>query len=253
YYTATTLDGFIADPDDSLEWLLRQTEEPPDDGFFEGVGAIVMGATTYEWVLRNLDGPWPYTMPTWVMTHRSLALPEAVEGGGEPNIRFAQGSVADHYVEMCTATGDHDLWVMGGGDLAGQFADEGFLDEIITYTAPVVLGKGRPLLPRRLDLEDRKSTRLNSSHVSISYAVYSCRHLNQHPIPPLRSSDLGIGRRPRRRDVHSHRRSRSVGDGWGRPRRPVRRRGIPRRDHHLHGPRRPRQGTPAAAAAPRPR
>jgi dihydrofolate reductase len=153
YYTATTLDGFIADPDDSLEWLLRQTEEPPDDGFFEGVGAIVMGATTYEWVLRNLDGPWPYTMPTWVMTHRSLALPEAVEGGGEPNIRFAQGSVADHYVEMCTATGDHDLWVMGGGDLAGQFADEGFLDEIITYTAPVVLGKGRPLLPRRLDLE----------------------------------------------------------------------------------------------------
>src|SRR5699024_10693645 len=67
--------------------------------------------------------------------------------------RFAQGSVADHYVEMCTATGDRDLWVMGGGDLAGQYADEGFLDEIITYTAPVVLGKGRPLLPRRLDLE----------------------------------------------------------------------------------------------------
>src|SRR5699024_662536 len=120
----------------SLEWLLRQTEEPPDDGFFEGVGAIVMGATTYEWVLRNLDGPWPYTMPTWVMTHRSLALPEAVEGGGEPNIRFAQGSVADHYVEMCTATGDHDLWVMGGGDLAGQFADEGFLDEIIATRPP---------------------------------------------------------------------------------------------------------------------
>src|SRR5699024_7939722 len=153
YYTAATLDGFIADPDDSLEWLLRQTEEPPDDGFFEGVGAIVMGATTYEWVLRNLDCPGPYTMPTWVMTHRSLALPEAVEGGGDPNIRSAQGPGADHYGETRTATADHDPWLMGAGDVAGPFADEGFRDEIVTETAPVVLGEGRPLLPRRLDLE----------------------------------------------------------------------------------------------------
>ncbi|UVI36329.1 dihydrofolate reductase family protein [Brevibacterium spongiae] len=176
YYTATTLDGFIADPKDSLEWLLRQTEEPPDDGFIDGVGALVMGATTYEWLLRNLDGPWPYSVPAWVMTHRKLGLPEvadanvpdteeatgdekspddgkAADAGTKPDIRFAKGSVADHYYEMCTATGDHDLWVMGGGDLAGQFADEGLLDEIITFTAPVVLGKGRPLLPRRLDLE----------------------------------------------------------------------------------------------------
>ena len=153
YYTATTLDGFIADPNDSLEWLLRQTEEPPDDGFIDGVGAIVMGSTTYEWVLRNLDGPWPYEVPAWVMTHRKLGLPEAGKDGKTTDIRFAKGSVSDHYFEMCTATGDHDLWVMGGGDLAGQFADEGLLDEIITWTAPVVLGKGRPLLPRRLDLE----------------------------------------------------------------------------------------------------
>lgn len=183
YYTATTLDGFIADPKDSLDWLLRQTEEPPDDGFIDGVGALVMGATTYEWLLRNLDGPWPYSVPAWVMTHRKLGLPEIpddgkkpddetkpddgkipddetklddgkiLDDGKKPDIRFAKGSVADHYYEMCTATGDHDLWVMGGGDLAGQFADEGLLDEIITFTAPVVLGKGRPLLPRRLDLE----------------------------------------------------------------------------------------------------
>ena len=125
YYTATTLDGFIADPNDSLEWLLRQTEEPPDDGFIDGVGAIVMGSTTYEWVLRNLDGPWPYEVPAWVMTHRKLGLPEAGKDGKTPDIRFAKGSVSDHYFEMCTATGDRDLWVMGGGDLAGQFADEG--------------------------------------------------------------------------------------------------------------------------------
>lgn len=168
YYTATTLDGYIADPSDSLDWLLRQPNDEPDDDFFAGVGAAVMGATTYEWLLRNLEGPWPYSMPTWVMTHRDLPLPSNGESSEHPDIRFAEGSVADHYVDMCMATGGHDLWVMGGGDLAGQFVDEGLLDEIITWTAPVTLGSGRPLLPRRLDLElievDRKGPFVASRH-----------------------------------------------------------------------------------------
>ena len=53
---------------------------------------------------------------------------------------------------MTAAAGGKDLWVVGGGDLAGQFADAGLLDEVITYVAPVTLGSGRPLLPRRLEL-----------------------------------------------------------------------------------------------------
>ncbi|MCI4010765.1 dihydrofolate reductase family protein [Brevibacterium sp. ZH18] len=195
YYTATSLDGFIADPSDSLAWLLRQPNEDPDDDFFAGVGAIVMGATTYEWLLRNLDGPWPYSIPTWVMTHRDLPMPSTKTASDqtepspnpsqdqspkqdpgeqglselqEPDIRFAKGPISDHYFEMCQATGDHDLWVMGGGDLAGQFVDEGLLDEIITWTAPVTLGSGRPLLPRRLDLEllgmDRRGPFVTARH-----------------------------------------------------------------------------------------
>ena len=64
YYTATSIDGFIADADNSLGWLftLRQTEaskqEYPD--FIADVGALAMGSTTYEWILdheRLLDSP----------------------------------------------------------------------------------------------------------------------------------------------------------------------------------------------------
>lgn len=83
YYTATTLDGFIADPSDSLDWLLRQ---PLDEGggndfdeFFAEVGALVMGSTTYEWVLDHESGAWPYLLPSWVMTSRGLDLPDRFE------------------------------------------------------------------------------------------------------------------------------------------------------------------------------
>lgn len=179
YYTATTLDGFLADPDDSLDWLLRQ---PQEDGgsndygaFFSGVGALVMGATTYEWILRHERGSWPYVAPVWVMTHRDLPLPRSSAAGSDsaadaPDIRFSQAAIAQVHAEMRAAAGDRDLWVVGGGDLAGQFADAGLLDEIRVSVAPVVLGAGRPLLPRRLDLELLETGR-NGAFVTARHRV----------------------------------------------------------------------------------
>ncbi|WP_203335225.1 dihydrofolate reductase family protein [Nocardioides limicola] len=175
YYTATTLDGFIADPEDSLAWLFPQEQERDGlfnyDEFFAGIGAVVMGSTTYEWVLDHqremvteTGSVWPYRIPTWVMTSRDLA---PVAGA---DVRFAAGPVATVYDEMAAAAEGKDLWVVGGGDLAGQFADAGLLDEVITYVAPVTLGSGRPLLPRRLALRLLETGR-NGAFVCSRYAV----------------------------------------------------------------------------------
>lgn len=175
YYTATTFDGFIADPDDSLDWLMRQPQDGSGalnyDQFIAGIGAMVMGSTTYEWVLghsaqveEEVGSPWPYDMPVWVMTSRDLT---AVEGR---DIRFASGSVPEVYDAMVAAAGGKDLWVVGGGDLAGQFADAGLLDEVIAYVAPVTLGAGRQVLPRRLDLELLEASP-NKAFVTARYRV----------------------------------------------------------------------------------
>lgn len=158
YYTATSLDGFIADPDDSLDWLLRQPQDDTDpfpfDDFIAGIGAIVMGSTTYEWVFSHRDEvvaeagrEWPYDQPSWVMTTRDLRV---VAGA---DVRFASGNVGPVYDDMVAAAGGKDLWVVGGGDLAAQFAKAGLLDEVVVSIAPVTLGTGRPLLSRRLELE----------------------------------------------------------------------------------------------------
>ncbi|MGD7732386.1 dihydrofolate reductase family protein [Propionibacteriaceae bacterium G57] len=168
YYTATTLDGFLADQHDSLAWLLRQDLDEHGSAnygdFIRDIGAIVMGATTYEWVRQHDPDNWEYTMPTWVLTHRDLAAPPGAD------VRFSQGSVRQVYDEMAAAAGDKQLWVVGGGDLAGQFADEGLLDEIVVSIAPVVLGAGRLLLPRRLELELLETGR-NAGFVTARYRV----------------------------------------------------------------------------------
>lgn len=152
FYTAMTLDGFLADEHDSLDWLLSQPQDekgPLNYGeFIADIGSIAMGATTYEWILAHdeaTDG-WVYDQRCWVFTHRDLPR---VDG----DVRFVSGDVAPVHVEMTAAAQGRGLWIVGGGDLAGQFADAGLLDEMITYIAPATVGAGRPLFPRRYELE----------------------------------------------------------------------------------------------------
>ena len=150
YYTATTLDGYLADEHDSLHWLFKQDQDPAGahsyEEFIAGIGAICMGSTTYEWVLPHLTDGWAYEQPSWVFTTR--ALPE-VEG----DVRFVQGDVRPVHAEMVAAAGGKDVWVVGGGDLAAQFAEAGLLDRMLLSVAPVTLGTGRPLFPRPFDLK----------------------------------------------------------------------------------------------------
>ncbi|AKV85373.1 deaminase [Microbacterium sp. CGR1] len=151
FYTASSLDGFIATDQHSLDWLLKQdidAEGPMSYGAFEKtIGALAMGASTYNWVMQHEEGRWGYEQPTWVFTHRELEIPVGAD------VRKAQGDVTAVHSEMVTAAGGKDLWVVGGGDLAGQFADAGLLDEVWVQYAPVTLGSGAPMLPRMLDLE----------------------------------------------------------------------------------------------------
>jgi dihydrofolate reductase len=151
YYTATTVDGFIADENHSLDWLfqLDASEVTSYADFIRDVGALAMGSHTYEWLLRHRESetepsPWPYEQPTWVFTSRSLP---PVPGA---NLRFVSGGVEEVHRQMVEAAAGRNVWVVGGGELVGQFHDAGLLDELILQVTPVLLGKGAPLLPRRI-------------------------------------------------------------------------------------------------------
>lgn len=151
FFTASSLDGFIATQEHSLDWLLKQdvdAEGPMAYQQFEKtIGALAMGASTYEWVLEHEEGRWGYAQPTWVFTHRDLLIPAGAD------VTLTHAPIAEVHAAMAAAAGGKDLWVVGGGDLAGQFADAGLLDEVWVQFAPVTLGSGAPLLPRTLDLE----------------------------------------------------------------------------------------------------
>lgn len=166
YYGAASLDGYLADANDNLDWLLNyegtseheaaesapMSEGGGYDGFYAGVRALVMGSVTYEWILDHLDlaggGRWPYPgKPCWVLSSRELRLPE----GDGVDVRIADAPVSELHGEMAAAAGGGALWVVGGGNVASQFADTGLIDELIMTVVPVVLGAGKPVFDRPPD------------------------------------------------------------------------------------------------------
>ncbi|WP_434992418.1 dihydrofolate reductase family protein [Arthrobacter sp. Ld5] len=162
FYTASTLNGFLADERNSLDWLFALEPPPPEEyeRFLDRVGVLVEGSTTYEWVLafeRLLEEPIKWgalygDRPTFVFTSRELPVPEGAD------VRFVSGDVQPVIERLRDAAGSRDIWVVGGGDLAGQFLAAGLLDEIRIAVAPVALAGGAPLLPLRVE-SDRLTLR----------------------------------------------------------------------------------------------
>jgi dihydrofolate reductase len=186
YYTATSIDGYIADQHNSLSWLFEVgAGDPPDPDvpshetefaeFFSDIGAMAMGATTYEWVIEHeklLDNPskwteWYDQTPTWVFTHRDLPV---VPGA---DLRFVSGDVGPVHQQMTAAAAGKNIWLVGGGELVGAFADQGLLDEIILGMAPVTLGAGAPVLPRRITASRLRLTgvKRGGQFAQLTYAV----------------------------------------------------------------------------------
>ena len=187
YYTATSIDGFIADQHNSLDWLFEVGGEDGGGGnagfgeFFAQVGAFAMGATTYEWVLDHeklLEQPENWTneyhdVPAWIFTHRDLPrIPGA-------NLTFVQGDVRPmvRHESIITALLGALTGMAAGLGLAAivtsVFADAGLFDELILGVAPVTLGSGAPLLPRRLTASRLTLTDMtrNGQFAHLTYTV----------------------------------------------------------------------------------
>jgi dihydrofolate reductase len=167
YFTASSLDGFVVDDANSLDWLTSRAVDAGGvfgyEAFANDVGALVMGASTYEWMLVNHPGDWMYEQPSWVLTHR----PEII-ADGHPVHTFA-GEVTALHPTLVSAAAGRDVWVVGGGDVAAQFAAAGLIDEMIVTYAPCSLGAGARVLPLRSEWALREVAR-NADFVCARWA-----------------------------------------------------------------------------------
>lgn len=164
FYTGCSLDGFMATPDHSLDWLTSRDidhEGPMAYPTFQAsLGAAVMGANTWQCMVdagENFG-----ELPAWVLTHRTFAP--------TPGVTFSSGDVRDVHAAMTEVADGRDLWVVGGGPVAAAFHAAGLLDEVWVQFAPVTLGAGTPLMPAHVELRLEEVAR-NRDFVATRYTV----------------------------------------------------------------------------------
>lgn len=143
-FIATSLDGYIAREDGSIDWLLQANQQVPageDCGyqaFMDSVDTLVMGRKTFEQVL-GFD-PWPYAgKRVVVLSHRGVAVPDTLRT--TVSVSAAAPAVL---LDELAAAGAQQLYIDGGETIQG-FLRAGLIDELIITTIPVLLGAGRPL------------------------------------------------------------------------------------------------------------
>lgn len=164
-YIATSLDGYIATENDSLEWLFK-TDGEGDNGyseFIETVDTIILGRRTYDWIMKMESDKFPYqNQKCYVFSNTILESNKNVEFISEDTSSF---------LSRIKKTGGKNIWIVGGGELLHHFIKEKLIDEYIITVAPILIGKGIPLF-KRIDIEvdlELKSIRRFNQFVELHY------------------------------------------------------------------------------------
>ncbi|MEZ9236784.1 dihydrofolate reductase family protein [Shewanella sp. 10N.286.52.A9] len=141
-FIATSLDGYIADKNNNIDWL-HETPNPEgsDMGFSDfmaRIDGLVMGRNTFEKVL-SFDCDWPYTKPVFVLSRTLSEVPSELTN----KVSLVKGDLAQVVAEL-NAKGFNDLYIDGGVTIQ-QFLQHDMIDELIITTIPKLLGGGIPL------------------------------------------------------------------------------------------------------------
>ena len=150
-FIATSLDGYIADSNDGIDWLHEiPNPEQLDMGFADFMAetdALVMGRKTFETVC-GFDVEWPYSKPVFVWSSRLSGIPEELTD----KAFLVKGSVRQ-VLKQVHDRGHFRLYI-DGGSVIQSFLHEDLIDEMVITTIPVLLGGGIPLfgaLKRKLN------------------------------------------------------------------------------------------------------
>lgn len=184
YDAAMSVNGFLADADHSLEWLFAVPDAEAAAIDLPDARVLVMGANTFRWVVAQIGAEaeparWSEhhgDIPTFVFARSAVPmLPGA-------NIRLVSGEVSAVLPDILAAAAGGTVWLMGGGELAGQFVDADALDEIALTIAPAFLDSGASLLPRRIESDRLTLTQVEQrgQFARVRYQVRPMRHVSQN-------------------------------------------------------------------------
>ncbi len=130
------MDSYIAWNDDFLDWLLK-CKGRGDNGytaFYENVDTILLGRRTYEGILKNVQGAFPYEGKECYVFSRTLREQTA-------NVTFLNQNIARFTACLKNKPGQN-IWIVGGQEILIPLFEQNLVDEFIIHVAPAIIGQG---------------------------------------------------------------------------------------------------------------
>ena len=176
YFVANSLDNFIARPDGAVEWLLNDGTDYGMAEFFGSIDTMLLGRKTFDFAIGQEQKSRAKTKKkkrkvSWGM--KSFVFSRTLKPAPDDDFTIVAESAGDFVRNLKNESGK-DIWLMGGGELAGSLLDEGVVDEISLNIQPIVLGRGIPLFPTlaaQVNLELFASRAHKNGCVQVDYRV----------------------------------------------------------------------------------
>jgi dihydrofolate reductase len=169
-FIATSLDGYIARPNGSLDWLVRFSQQSDEEDygygeFFSRVEALIIGRNTFQTALSFPK--WPYDgKKVIVLSHNPILLPDHLDGKAE-----SRQDAPMEIIQNLGLSGFREVYI-DGGKTVQSFLTHGLVDELTLNRVPVLVGKGIPLfgeLRQDIELEHVRTTAFSTGLVQSVY------------------------------------------------------------------------------------
>ena len=169
-YIATSLDGFIARENGSIDWLTKYENNPETDygysEFYASIGKVLMGRKTYEQALGF--GEWPYReKKSYVFTRQKESIRR------ENNVEFISEDIGE-FVRQLKRNTEEDIWLVGGSQIIKVFFEENLVQDLIVFVVPIILGSGIPLfdhIGKEIGFRTGRVERYENGLVKLEYEV----------------------------------------------------------------------------------
>jgi dihydrofolate reductase len=167
-FCGVSVDGFLARPNDALDFLRTGEQEPHGfEEFYGSVDVVVIGRKTFEVVLTF--GKWFYGKKPVVVLSSGLLDFSSVKGGV---VEQMSGEPAEIVTQLKTRGFKHAY--IDGGITIQRFLAAGLIDRLVITRVPVLIGTGIPLfgpVPRDISLCHVATRCYNGGLVQSEYEV----------------------------------------------------------------------------------
>lgn len=137
YGAACSLDGFIARPDDGVDWLRWSIDvQRITAAYWARVDTVLMGRKTYDVARSNGTAPYPSV--------KNFVFSRTLSSDSAPGVHLVREEAATFIRQLKESDGG-EICVMGGGNLAHTLFEADLIDEVGANIHPILLGEGVPL------------------------------------------------------------------------------------------------------------